>query len=52
MHDFGVIIENWNYQSFLEPHQPIWNWEILKYDWVELSDKILNLLFKNGVDWL
>ena len=35
--------------SFLETRQPIWNWEILEYDWVELSDKILNFLFKNGV---
>ena len=37
------------FDSFLETRQPIWNWEILEYDWVELSDKILNFLFKNGV---
>ena len=35
--------------SFLETRQPIWNWEILEYDQVELSDKIFNFLFKNGV---
>ena len=37
------------FDSFLETRQPIWKWEILEYDWVELSDKILNFLFKNGV---
>ena len=37
------------FNSFLETRQPIWNWEILEYDWVEASDKILNFLFKNGV---
>ena len=37
------------FYSFLETRQPIWNWEILEYDWVELSDNILSFLFKNGV---
>ena len=37
------------FDSFLDTRQPIWNWEILVYDWVELSDKIIHLLFKNGV---
>ena len=38
------------FDAFLETQQPIWNCEILEYDWVELSDKILNFLFKNGVN--
>ena len=38
-----------NFDSFLETRQLIWNWEILDYDWVELSDKIVHFLFKNGV---
>ena len=33
--------------SFLETRQPIWNWEVLEYDWAELSDKNVNFLFKN-----
>ena len=37
------------FDTFLKTRQPIWNWEILGYDWVELSDKIVNFLFKNGV---
>ena len=37
------------FDPFLETSQPIWNWEILDYDWVEQSDKIGNFLFKNGV---
>ena len=36
------------FDSFLETSHPIWNWEILEYDLVELSDKILNFLFKKG----
>ena len=37
------------FESFLETRQPIWNWEILEYDWEKLSYKIFNFLFKNGV---
>ena len=37
------------FDSFLETRQPVWNWEILEYDWVEVSDKILNILFWDGV---
>ena len=49
MHDFGVKNENWNFRLILETRQPIWNWENLEYNWVELSDKIVHFLFKNGV---
>ena len=37
------------FDSFLDTRQPIWNWVILDYDWVELSDEIVHFLFKNGV---
>ena len=37
------------FDLFLDTRQPIWNWEILEYDWVELSNKIVHFLFKNGV---
>ena len=37
------------FDSFLETRQSIWNWETLEYDWVDLSDKIVKFLFKNGV---
>ena len=36
------------FDSFLDTRQPIWNWDGLEYDWVELSDKIVHFLFKNG----
>ena len=37
------------FDSFLNKRQPIWNWEILEYDWVELSDRSVHFLYKNGV---
>ena len=37
------------FAAFLDTRKPIWNLEILEYDWVELSDKIVHFLFKNGV---
>ena len=37
------------FDSFLNTRQPIWNWEILEYDWVELSDKIVHFLIENGI---
>ena len=37
------------FDSFLDTRQPIWNWEILEYDWVERSDKSIQFLFKSGV---
>ena len=43
MHDFGVKNGNWHLDAFLDTRQPIWNWEILEYDWAELSDKIVHL---------
>ena len=38
MLDFGVKMKTEIFISFLETRKPIWNWEILEYDWVELSD--------------
>ena len=37
------------FDSSLDTRQPIWNGEILEFDWVELTDKIVHFLFKNGV---
>ena len=44
----ALKLKNEIVDSFLETRQLIWIWEILEYDWVELLDKILNFLFKNG----
>ena len=33
------------FNSFLDTRQPIWNWEILEYEWIELSDKSVHFLF-------
>ena len=50
MHDFGVKNENWNFRLIsgnTSTNLKLRN--ILEYNWAELSGKIVNFLFKNGV---
>ena len=44
----ALKVKTENFGSVLETRQPIWNWEILEYDCVELSSKIIHFL-SNGV---